>query len=274
MTTPPSEVTFTSLGHQLWGCSLRTPALCEGAVTFVLSHGLTNHHGDAPMFSALQEALLGEGHDVFVFDYFGSGNSEGSFEDKTLSELRQNLADAIRVAQAEARTGERSIALFGRSVGGSLSAFHARHPSVYTTILASAPFDLAAAFMPTYTDPGVDGWISLDARFRPSGQLRGEYRLRPAFYYELPALTQELADAVTGAQRVLVFQGGSDEKVETGQSKMLYERLAFPKEYRLLDGLGHNYAGAEGQVGQDVLDWIRRMRGTSLNDGAPGEEDV
>src|SRR5687768_11644122 len=89
------EVKFVSGGAKLVGFYDRATDSDRLGACAVLCHGLTNHHEDAPMFDVLRRALLDAGVDVFMFDFFGSGRSDGLFRDKTWSTMRQNLADAL-----------------------------------------------------------------------------------------------------------------------------------------------------------------------------------
>ncbi len=255
---------FESGGHRLWGEFGRARSLCPGALTFVLSHGLTNSHADAPVFDVLSAELLNAGHDIFSFDYFGSGASEGLYQDKTFSELRLNLGSALELVQETVRTGPRSIALFGRSVGATLSAFYAKDPRVCCSVLGSAPLDLVATFMPTYTTLSPDGFVYLNPSFMPSGQIHGEYRLRQAFYDELPSLTKDLKSAIRGARRVLVLQGSADEKQPAEQSRRLFNLLEEPKSYRVFEGMRHDYGGYEREVTEVVIKWVTSLRNETL----------
>ncbi|WP_442932812.1 alpha/beta fold hydrolase [Mycobacterium kyogaense] len=102
------------------------------------SHGLTNSHSDAPVFDDLRSALLSAGYPVFMFDYLGSGNSDGSFEDKTWLNQRQCLQDALSFASTMGFEHPGQY-LFGRSVGGALSGFFLNQTSVKGAVLASPP---------------------------------------------------------------------------------------------------------------------------------------
>lgn len=252
------EFRVESNGRALWVGIRRAIEQAEYPLTVVLSHGLTNSHEDAPLFAYVTESLLEAGHDVLLFDYVGSGLSGGSFEDKTFSAMRRNLDDVLTHMQM-ARTGQGSLALFGRSVGGTLAAFHAKHSAVRTTVVVSAPLDLEATFRPTYTELTSDGFVYLDRRYAPSGQLRGQYRLRQAFYEELEPLTNELYEAVRGCRHLLVMQGGADQKVPLDQGQKFMELAGEPKRYVEIAGTGHDFAGAEHEVAAHLLAWLETM---------------
>src|SRR5689334_11819175 len=93
--TDPVEIEFRSAGARLTGYEWAPSGLRANAVSVVMCHGLTNHHEDAPMFSVLRDRFLKAGLGVFMFDFIGSGKSEGLFQDKTWSGMRRNLADAL-----------------------------------------------------------------------------------------------------------------------------------------------------------------------------------
>ena len=58
MSVEPEEVTFESVGATLYGYVWPAQNRDAPASMSVMSHGLTNHHEDAPMFGLLATDLL------------------------------------------------------------------------------------------------------------------------------------------------------------------------------------------------------------------------
>jgi uncharacterized protein len=219
----------------------------------VLSHGLTNNRHDAPLFAEMRERVQGEGMSVCLFDYRGSGESTGCFEDKTISGGISDLRQVVAYLEQQ-RLGP--IYIFGRSVGGTVGGFLARDSRVAATVLASPPYDLAATFMPTWTEP-EEGFVNLPARYKPSGQLKGAYRLSERFYAELGMLTQRLQTAMAGADNVLLIHGDADEKQPLSQSMEAFQRLGDRRSLIIHHSVGHNYIGAEHLVAAEAVAWFR-----------------
>jgi len=231
----------------------------DDSVAVVLSHGLTNSRQDAPLFGELDRALAQAGLGVVGFDYFGSGESDGGFSDKTLSIMLRNLEDVLASLQRRLGPAGR-VGLFGRSVGATLSGYLLSSPIVRCAVLASPPVDLVKAF----------GWMRCEgdgaetrmpAHIVPSGQLKGDYCLSREFFAELPDLTAKFESAVTGAQRVLVTYGAADEKVTPMHAKRLMALLGTDSEFVLVADAGHNYHGFEAPVVDSAVAWFRRHLG-------------
>jgi uncharacterized protein len=257
-----SELAFKSgdatLRAYLWRPQSSDPALPH----VLMSHGLTNNHADAPLFGDLRERLLTDGMPVFMFDYFGSGGSDGAFQDKTWSNQRQNLADAIDFLRTEVMESPGRIAVFGRSVGATLCGFFLRLPEVSCAAMVSTPVSLEAVFG-RYRSRAIDGYVSMPEDLERSGQIRGEWKLPVQFFSELAAVEGELRSALRGATGVLVVQGLADAKVPVDEADRLFAELAEPKQLARIAAADHYYTGQEQEVVELVSNWFRREAATS-----------
>lgn len=260
-----TEASLTSRGARLQGYLWRAVERIGEAPLVVMCHGLTNNHNDAPLFAETRDALLEKGFSVFMFDFFGSGNSQGEFCDKTLSLLRQNLGDVLSFVEREGLAKGKDLGLFGRSVGGTISSFFAKDPRVGAVVLASPPFVLTQSFSKLYSPPR-EGYVSLPETIQRSGQIKGEWKLNAGFFNELESLQEALVQAVDGAMRVLVTQGVRDNKAALESTRKLFELLREPKEFRLLPDADHEYHGFERDVVTHATEWLKAFLDGSKND--------
>lgn len=84
--------------------------------TIILAHGFTSHkNGTSKDISVLLNKM---GINTLRFDFYGHGESEGKFEDITLSEGTHDVLQAIEFVKSR---GFIKIGLFGTSFGGSCS---------------------------------------------------------------------------------------------------------------------------------------------------------
>ncbi len=259
MTETYEESTFLSGGAELrsflWRPSTRAP------LTWVLmAHGLTNSHEDAPLFAELRTKLLLDGHAVFTFDFLGSGLSEGAFEDKTWENQRQNLADGIDALTRTVAGPADRIALFGRSVGGTLCSFFLNDPRVSCGVISSPPVNLVACFG-GYRSRAIGGYVHMPSEVERSGQIRGDWKLPEEFFDALASTEEDLKLAARSATHVLVTHGGGDPKVHVDNSLTLFELLAEPKQFILVDGANHYYGGREQEVVASAANWIAEHTG-------------
>lgn len=254
--TELTELTFASNGAKLWGGFVHATGAPRDA-TVVLCHGLTNHHDDAPMFGLLRDGLLAAGYDVFLFDFYGSGQSDGTFRDKTWTGMRQNLADALDTLHEELPVSAGRVALVGRSVGASVAGYFLKDERIACSVLASPVLLLETQFGPYRSDPD-GGYVRMPEYVERSGQIKGDWVMNEQFFDELVPAEHELIEAVTGASRVLVMHGHGDPKVKTVHSERLMQLLADPKMYIGVDEGDHYYTGHEDEAGSATLDWLNR----------------
>jgi pimeloyl-ACP methyl ester carboxylesterase len=263
VTAEPEEFIFKSQGAKLYGFQYAADPGFRRDASVVMCHGLTNHHEDAPMFGLLRANLLAAGFDVFMFDFYGSGRSDGQFEDHTWTGMRQNLADMLDATHERLPLPAGRMSLVSRSVGASIAGYFLKDPRVGCSVLASPVLFLRYQFEP-YRSPAVDGFVELPDSVERSGQIKGPWRLRDQFFDELEQCEIELLEAVAGAERVLVMHCGADPKVQTRHSSELMALLGDPKEYLFIEGGDHYYSGHEQEAGEATVSWLTKYV------GAPG----
>ena len=72
------------------------------------------------VFVSFARALATLGHPVLRFDYMGNGDSDGSFEQSSLTNIRADVACAIE--ELRRRTGAARVGLLGLRLGASIAA--------------------------------------------------------------------------------------------------------------------------------------------------------
>lgn len=223
----------------------------------VFSHGLTNSHTDAPVFAELRQALLAEGYPVFMFDYLGSGLSEGSFEDKTWENQRVCLGDALDFSSTlDLRVP--GVLLFGRSVGAALCGFFLHRQDVKGAVLASAPYYLESAFG-RYRSRAVGGYVAMPDELERSGQIRGQWKLPIEFFDQLASTEQQLRAAVKGAKNTLLVQGLDDPKVDRSHADGLFNQISQPKKLVAISGADHYYTNFCREVIDATISWYNGL---------------
>ncbi|GAH38486.1 unnamed protein product, partial [marine sediment metagenome] len=88
----------------------------------ILCHGFSTCK-DSYTYVRLEEILNGKGISTFRFDFFAHGESEGEFEDITISEAVDDILNAIRFLK---ESGYLKIGLVGSSFGGIASVIVAK----------------------------------------------------------------------------------------------------------------------------------------------------
>lgn len=118
-------LTFRSAGKQIVGV-LHLPEVKQKVPLIVLVHGWSGNSLGVwnAFFVKSARAFTKSGFAVLRFDFRGSGNSEGEFENQTMSSMLIDLKSVInQIAKHKAIDGD-NIALVGHSQGGYISILY------------------------------------------------------------------------------------------------------------------------------------------------------
>ena len=200
------EVFFpTSDGHSLHGWYI--PG--ESDTTLLWFHGNGGNIGHRVDELALVHARLGA--NVFIFDYRGYGNSEGSPSEQG---IYRDARAALAYLKTRPEPAQGQIVYFGRSLGAAVAIELAADQPPAALILV-APFaslgDMARIAYP----------------FLPLNRLLGSR------YNSVDRISQV-------HQPVLILHGDQDEIVPLSQGEKLLQAANPPKSIQVLPGAGHN----------------------------------
>lgn len=278
METP---VTFRNKGQQLVGVlhlpvSRRASPVSPPAV--VLFHGFTGTHIEPHrLFVHAARALARSGIVALRFDFRGSGDSEGNFEDMTVAgEVSDGLA-ALNFLVRQKGVDGRRLGILGLSLGGVVAMWVAAQLARRTARLSLSSLVLWAA-------PAV-GRDIVAARSDPAAirQLqtrgfvdRGGNPVGRRFIEEYETMAQQEALARSRCP-VLIIHGSRDESVPVTHADQL--EAAAKKTARrvaklILPGADHTFNRLDWQqqaIGATVR-WFRETLGTrNASATAPGE---
>jgi len=251
----------------------------------IILHGLTEHSG---RHMALAEALADQGYAVETLDLRGHGRSEGAWA--YVDDFEDYLRDVdTLVAQARSRYPERSLFLFGHSMGGTIAALWTitRRPALAGLILSS---------------PAVRLWqdsnLPLNLLMRVLNRVAPKMATIPLRAYEIshdPAVVRDydrdplvyrggvrvrMGYALSQAARrlreradeievpLLILQGTEDRLVHPEGAVILHQKArSRDKTLRLYEGLYHEtlHEPQQQTVLADLLDWMESRAPTQGN---------
>lgn len=244
----PEEVWIVSEdGTALFGVYLEGAAKAAGVV---LCHGyFRDHRQPLDIAGALNDA----GYHVLLFDFRGSGRSEGEYTTAGYLEVWDVVA-AVRYLQD--RIGERPIGVLGISMGAAAAITAATEIDGITAIVADSPFAHLEGVMREKVREIVPhplleplAWASIRIGNLISG---GDYRqVRPV-------------DSIAKLQStpLLVIYGERDEYISSSQIDELIQAAAGPKELWILD-CGHGMAQQEKP--EEYMSRVLRFFETNLS---------
>jgi len=199
-------------------------------------------------YEARAERAVAEGYNAVRFDFRGSGDSEGTFIDATLSSRIEDLVGVID------RFDPPSYALFGSSFGG-LVAFHATAGQAGVdpvAVVARSPVTYTRAFDPYRRTVETEGTLrydddrAIDARFFEDFDTYG---------------FGEVAESLSIP--VMIAHGGDDDAVPIADS--FDAAAALDTDVALLKYAdeGHRFsAAAEERLRDRAFDWLDDAVGT------------
>ncbi len=214
---------------------LTEPSLRTNRIV-VLCHGFLSNKQSSTN-RRLAELLIEKEISTFSFDWFGMGESEGSFADLTVDVCCDELEQALSFVRDK---GYSRIGLVGSSYGGLIATLIASRDSQLTALGLKCPVpDFPEMLRLEFGQEAMDRWQSTGEIPDVTGS-DTPIELHYAFYKN--CLTY---DAYTAAQAItaptIIVHGDNDELVPLSQIERLEQSLAGPKSLHLLPGANHHF---------------------------------
>ena len=192
------------------------------APAVVMCHGFTGMRIEAHfLFVKAARALCAAGMNVLRFDFRGSGESDGGFEEMTIEgEIADALAALERV-RAEPTVDPDRVALLGLSLGGLVAACAAaRDQSVSALVLWAAVADLMGVFGKRGDRDEVEERLARDGFVE-----WGAHRIGRGFFDDCRRV-DPLAEVAGYRGPALVVHGSEDGSVPVAHARMYMDALA------------------------------------------------
>ncbi|HET7439193.1 MAG TPA: alpha/beta fold hydrolase [Nitrospira sp.] len=225
-------------GHRV-SAILSRPEQPTGTVV-VLCHGFLSNKNSTTN-KTLTRVLNERGLATCRFDFFGHGESEGSFEDITTSLAVGQAAAAVAHVTSQ---GYKRIGLVGSSFGGLVSILTTAQLQAIACLALKCPVvDFAEELRLEFGPDEMARWQATDTIPNLMGgteRVRLKYRM-----YEdcLQQIAYGPAAHITAP--TLIVQGEQDELVPLHQSRLLLEALRGPKRLDMLPGADHQFTRGE-----------------------------
>jgi dienelactone hydrolase len=225
---------------------LHCPAGDSRAPAVVLLHGFTGYHiEDHRLFVQMARRLVDAGFAVLRFDFYGSGDSDGDFEECTvLTEVADAVAGLDWLTQQPGIDPDR-IGILGLSLGGCVAAL----------LAGQDPRVKAAVFWNAVTLPAQhfgDGVVPTEG---PFAGVVGGLRVGPDFLATFAALDiVGTLKEYTGPG--LVVRGTADELITLQEAEVLRAAMGERGTLHLIDGADHTFRRPDWR--QEVFDITTR----------------
>jgi uncharacterized protein len=221
-------------GSKLCGI-LNRPEGSDNKRIVILCHGFTTHK-NRPKYLRLAEEFTKKNVATFRFDFFAHGESEGKFEDITISEGANDILKAIELVKSK---GFSRIGLIGVSFGGISSAIAAsKTKELKALVLVSPVSDYAEVLKLDYGGRGIKEWK--ETGFIGHKDPKGDTgRIKYSFFEDVKkTIVYDVTHKITVPTHII--HGNEDKSVPVQQS-IKTAKLIRNGEITILKGCNHNY---------------------------------
>ncbi len=219
----------------------------------VVSHGFTGSKEGSGRAITMAEELSGLGFSTLLFDFSGCGESEGSWEDISLSGQTTDLGAIVDWCREK---GFKRIVLTGRSFGG-------------TTVLNYAARDEGINAVCTWAAvarPGALFEKRIGKTYLKKSQelvaIKGEEGVRylkRKFFDDLRKHDLQQSSAALSPRSFLIIHGSADQSVPVEEAELLYKAAKEPKKLVIIEGADHRFTDHLEQVWNNFFDWLKKL---------------
>ncbi|UCD72892.1 MAG: alpha/beta fold hydrolase [Candidatus Bathyarchaeota archaeon] len=258
-------VIFENQGERLVGILHVPDKLKRGgkAPGVVMLHGLTgNKIENHRLFVLAARDLCDLGFVVLRFDFRGSGDSDGDFEDMTIPGEISDAEKALTFLMEQRWVNRKAVGILGLSMGGRVAAvLSSRDHRVKFVILCSANFD---QLLPRLLS-GIGGYIPLKGmeEVLNSGEavkIKDGWYLKNSFFKTLDeTVPLDVIDKIKVP--ILIVHGEMDQVIPLDEAVRGFEivkNLNKKNELYVIEGGGHVFTDREHthQVIRKTRDWL------------------
>jgi len=214
----------------------------------ILCHGMESTRGGTKQV-AMVERFVPQGYTVLRFDFSYVGESEGRFEELTIT---GEVADALGAIDFLHEFAPASCALVGSSLGGTVALLAAAQAVGRVDAVATIAAVGDASLFVRELGPGEL------AAWRATGRRRwGDEHLNVDFLDDVESL--DIASAVASIRRpLLVMHGEADDVVPVEHAALIANAAAGPVRVELFPGVAHRFEepGALPRLLDTIEDWL------------------
>lgn len=214
----------------------------------VLGHGVTGNK-DRPLLVAVAEGLAERGWPCVRFSFSGNGESEGRFEESTISKEVEDLRSLLKTVPQEKR-----IAYIGHSMGGAVGVLTASSGLIIQALVSLAGMTYTSDFAKREFGDVVPGEGNMwDDENCPLSQ---------AYVDDLNETGDTLTAAANVHQPWLLIHGMEDDVMPLKDSHDAFNAARCEKELLEIPGAGHSF-GEESytRIIEAVDAWLQKCLG-------------
>lgn len=216
----------------------------------IACHGFTGSKEGRGSAVEMAVLLQEKGFSTLLFDFAGCGESQGRFEDLTLSGHIDDLTCAVDFCLEK---GLGPAVTLGRSFGGTTAICQAASDTrVMGVCTWAAPASLLELFL-GFTDQDLPG--DEDSLVTLAGS-EGVIYLKKSFFTDLSSYDVLSCASLVSPRPVLVVQGTRDEVVPPAEASAIFNSAGCPRDLFLVERADHQFSAHHREVWAIFLDWL------------------
>ncbi len=221
----------------------------DTSLLVVIGHGVTGNK-DRPWAEALAGALEEAGVNALRFSFAGNGESDGKFEDCTITKEVKDLKAVINAADDE---GFHHVCYVGHSMGGAVGVLSATKDDRISALVSLAGMVYTKKFVETeFGDQKPDKGCMWEDKECP---------LSKTFVDDMNKIDNILGKTEKIEVPWLLVHGDADDVVPIEESREMYRSAYEPKDYVEIPGADHVFSGDGLQKMLDaVVPWIKERQ--------------
>ncbi len=233
------------------------------SIAFVM-HGLGSFK-EKKHIRVIAQVLKENNYLVVLFDATNSfGESDGNYENATLTNYYQDLEDVIAWAKKQ-KWYKAPFILSGHSFGGFCATYYAEnHPKEVLAIAPIAPMisgKLSAKAHKQYDPENFRKWRETGWLIRESDSMPGVIKRLPWSHFIDRQKYDLLPEAKKLTMPVLIISGENDTSIPIKHSRILFDALPGPKEFHIIKNAPHSFKTSTHlkQLERLFKNWISKL---------------
>jgi len=222
------------------------------APVLLLCHGMESTRGGTKQ-QAIVERFVPLGYSVLRFDFSYVGESEGAFEDLSIS---GEVADALGALDFLREFDTGTVVLIGSSLGGAVALLAAAQaPSRVGAVATIAAVGDTALFTDRLSEDDVAEWRRRGRRDWGEGSYLKVSFLEDVEELDIPETLSKVS------QPLLLMHGESDDVVPPSHATLIESAAAGPVKVVTFPGVGHRFEepGALEALLCTLEDWLAEV---------------
>lgn len=225
----------------------------------ILTHGIGNNK-EAEILKTISRTFNSKGYTTIRFDTTNAfeGESEGKFENATITKHQEDLEDIINWAKKQPWHKEPFI-LIGHSVGGLCAGTHAKKfPSETKGLILISSMVSGELTSKNYSQPVLENW-------EKTGFFEWEDRGKiKKLNWEAISDSMDkdlLKNIETLTMPTLIIFGNNDPNALEKHQQMLYDKTPEPKKIKIIKDGDHNLDKPKelAEIQETVEEWIAKL---------------